>query len=102
MSTTIAPARAAIGLYFAKTPPTKRPFKLLLRSLDIDIEPGDKNFVVEDAYKLPVWVSGTHVENAFRRWRIWRCPVFARLDDMQVVAITRDVEEAKRWFAATR
>lgn len=49
--------QSSIGLYFADKPPTKRPFKLLLRSLDIDIEPGDKNFVVEDSYKLPVDVE---------------------------------------------
>jgi tetratricopeptide (TPR) repeat protein len=49
--------QASIGLYFADRPPTKRPFKLLLRSLDLDIEAGDKNFVVEDSYKLPVDVE---------------------------------------------
>lgn len=46
--------KSSIGLYFADKPPTERPFKLLLRSLDLDIEAGDKNFVVEDSYKLPV------------------------------------------------
>jgi len=49
--------KAAVGLYFADEPPTKRPFKLLLRSLDLDIAAGEKNFVVEDSYKLPVDVE---------------------------------------------
>jgi tetratricopeptide (TPR) repeat protein/mono/diheme cytochrome c family protein len=49
--------KAAVGLYFADKPPTKRPFKLLLRSLELDIAPGENNFVVEDSYKLPVDVE---------------------------------------------
>ena len=46
----------------------------------------------------PVWIAAMHPQDAFRRWRIWTCPVFARVNDMQVVAVTKDVEVAKGWF----
>jgi hypothetical protein len=58
--------------------------------------------IAAHSLREPVWVAGTHTENAFRRWRIWRCPVFVRLDDLQVVAVTRDVDEVKRWLGAAR
>jgi hypothetical protein len=48
----------------------------------------------------PIWVAGTHEKNAFRRFHIWTTPVFVRLDDLVVAAITRDVGEARRWFKA--
>jgi len=48
--------------------------------------------------KQPVWVAGTHAKNAFRRFRVWTTPLFVRLDEMKVVAITRDAGEARRWF----
>jgi len=46
----------------------------------------------------PVWIAAMHPQDAFRRWRIWTCPVFAHVNDMQVVAVTKDVEVAKGWF----
>jgi tetratricopeptide (TPR) repeat protein len=46
-----------IGLYFARGSPTKQPLVLLLRSRDIDIPPGDSDYVVEDSYRLPVAVD---------------------------------------------
>jgi len=46
----------------------------------------------------PVWVTGSHPGDAFRAWRIWTCPVFARIDDMQVIAVTSDLDEVRRWL----
>ncbi len=48
--------------------------------------------------KAPVWVAGSFPEDAFRRWKIWSCPVFVRVAAMQVVAISDDVEEVRRWL----
>jgi hypothetical protein len=46
----------------------------------------------------PVWIAGSFRDDAFRRWRIWSCPLFVRVHDMQVKELTRDVEVAKRWL----
>jgi Flp pilus assembly protein TadD len=48
------PISASIGLYFAKTPPTKPYLALLLSSREIDIAPGQKDFRTFDEYVLPV------------------------------------------------
>ena len=45
-------ARAAF--YFTEQPPSRVPFRLLLRSTAIDIPPGEANYAIESAYKLPV------------------------------------------------
>jgi hypothetical protein len=45
-----------------------------------------------------VWVAGSHATNAFRQFRIWTTPVFVKLDQRMVTAITSDAEEAQRWF----
>ena len=45
-----------------------------------------------------VWVAGNHATNAFRQFRIWTTPVFVKLDQRVVTAITSDAEEAGRWF----
>jgi Flp pilus assembly protein TadD len=49
--------KPAIGLYFAKTPPSRSPFVLGLRSLLIDIPAGEKNYSFEIRYQLPVDVE---------------------------------------------
>lgn len=43
-------------------------------------------------------VAGEHEKNAFLQFSIWRCPVFVKLNDMQVTAVTADLAEAKRWL----
>jgi hypothetical protein len=48
----------------------------------------------------PVWVAGSHAKNAFRQFRIWTTPVFVKLDERVVTAITSDAVEAQRWFKA--
>lgn len=49
--------RPKIGLYFADGPPTVRPYTLLLRNDRIDIPPGERAYVVEDSFMLPVPVK---------------------------------------------
>ena len=49
---------AQIGLYFTHDPPAKQPMLLALERDDqLDIPPGDANFVVEDSLTLPVDVE---------------------------------------------
>ncbi len=51
-----------IGLYFTDKPPTKQPMLLQLDRDDaLNIPPGDKDFVVEDALTLPVDVEALGV-----------------------------------------
>jgi tetratricopeptide (TPR) repeat protein len=45
---------ASIGFYFTATPPTNTLFKIGLRSYAIDIPAGQTDYVLEDAYTLPV------------------------------------------------
>jgi tetratricopeptide (TPR) repeat protein len=46
--------RSEIGFYFTPTAPTNTPFKLALSSLTIDIPPGERSYLVQDSYTLPV------------------------------------------------
>ena len=43
-----------IGLYFSDVPPQLQPYALVLRTKNIDIEPGDASYEVTDSYTLPV------------------------------------------------
>jgi len=43
-----------VGLYFTDKLPRKRPFGILLYSLDLDIPPGEPRYSVSDEYILPV------------------------------------------------
>lgn len=47
----------SVGFYFTDEAPTKFPYKLVLRSTDIDIPAGSDDFSFEAKYKLPVPVS---------------------------------------------
>jgi hypothetical protein len=46
----------------------------------------------------PVWLAGGGEASAFARFRIWTAPVFVRLEGLEVKAITKDPDEARRWF----
>jgi tetratricopeptide (TPR) repeat protein len=46
--------RPEIGLYFSQQPPTRTPTILRLGSQGIDIGAGDPNYVIRDAFTLPV------------------------------------------------
>jgi tetratricopeptide (TPR) repeat protein/mono/diheme cytochrome c family protein len=46
-----------IGLFFTDTPPSRTPFGLQLGSYTIDIPPGERDYVIEDRYALPVDVE---------------------------------------------
>jgi Flp pilus assembly protein TadD len=48
---------AKIGFYFTQTPPRRFPMRLLLRSTAIDIPAGEKNYVIESSYRLPVAIQ---------------------------------------------
>ena len=49
--------RAEIGFFFSETPPTREPVALVLSSKTIDIHPGEREYLVEDHYRLPVDVD---------------------------------------------
>ncbi|MCZ6817649.1 MAG: tetratricopeptide repeat protein, partial [Planctomycetota bacterium] len=53
--------QSEVGLYFAKGPPRLRPFGILLYSSNIDIPPGEKEYVVTDEYVLPVRVTALRI-----------------------------------------
>lgn len=46
--------QASIGLYFTDEPPRKRPTKIGLRSIDIDIPAGVEDYPIQDEFELPV------------------------------------------------
>ena len=47
----------SIGLYFTDDPPSRTPVMLRLSNQDIDIAPGDANYVATDSFVLPVDVE---------------------------------------------
>ena len=53
--------RPTVGFYFTETPPTRFPYKLVLRSTDIDIPPGESDYAIESSYVLPVDVHALAV-----------------------------------------
>jgi Flp pilus assembly protein TadD len=48
------PIQSSVGIYFSDKPPTQYPYVLLLRSTAIDIPAGDKDYIIESSYTLPV------------------------------------------------
>jgi tetratricopeptide (TPR) repeat protein len=46
--------RATAGFFFADTPPARTPVAVQLGSYSIDIPPGERNYWVEDSYRVPV------------------------------------------------
>ena len=59
MQTTGRPesVQPSVGLFFTDEPPRAIPYKLVLASSRIDIPPGDRGYVVESTYRLPVPVQ---------------------------------------------
>lgn len=55
------PVQPSVAFYFADGPPTRRAFALLLRSVEIDIPAGAKDYAVESTYVLPIDVEATAV-----------------------------------------
>jgi tetratricopeptide (TPR) repeat protein len=51
--------QSSIALYFASAPPQEQPCVVQLENGRIDIPAGEKNYVVEDAYELPVDARAT-------------------------------------------
>lgn len=49
--------QSRIGVYFAKKPPKRRDIDLILGSLNINIEPGDKEYRLQDSMRVPVDVE---------------------------------------------
>ena len=49
--------RSSLALYFTDRPPTLHPYAMVLGSRRINIPPGEKEYVVEDSYALPVDVD---------------------------------------------
>lgn len=46
-----------IGFYFSDEPPTRKPFLICLRSVDIDIPAGESDYQIRNDYELPVDVE---------------------------------------------
>jgi tetratricopeptide (TPR) repeat protein len=51
------PVQATLGLHFADQPPRRRPFAFTLGSREIDIPPGEREYLVEESYTMPVDVE---------------------------------------------
>jgi tetratricopeptide (TPR) repeat protein len=49
--------QARVGLFFTDEPPTRVPYKLVLASSTIDIPAGERNYVLDSSYRLPVDVK---------------------------------------------
>jgi mono/diheme cytochrome c family protein len=49
--------QSRLGVYFSKRPPKRRDIDLILGSLNIDIEPGDKEYRIQDSMRIPVDVE---------------------------------------------
>jgi hypothetical protein len=49
------------------------------------------------ALRQEVWVAGTHEQSAYRRFHLWTTPLFVKVEDMEIAAITADPDEACRW-----
>jgi len=46
--------RASVGLYFADGPPAREPVLVRLGSKTLDIAPNERNYAIEDEYRVPV------------------------------------------------
>lgn len=64
-----------VGLYLTKEKPTKHMLGVLMGALDIDIKPGDGNYVCKDQFKLPadlkvgsVWAHMHLIGKEVRAW----------------------------------
>ena len=55
------PIQISVGLYFTEKRPTKELMLVLLRNDEIDIPPGEREYVVEDSLTLPVGVTLTKI-----------------------------------------
>ncbi len=55
------PVQGKVGLYFAEAPPVLEPSNFMLRSVEIDIPAGEKNYSIESSYVLPVELEVTGV-----------------------------------------
>ncbi len=51
------PIQVRLGLHFADRPPRRRPFAFTLGSHEIDIPPGEREYLVEESYTVPVDVE---------------------------------------------
>ncbi len=49
--------QSRIGFYFTDEPPSRKPFLICLRSVDIDIPAGDNDYQIRNEYELPVDVE---------------------------------------------
>lgn len=78
--------RPRAGLYFADAPPTRTPALVILRSVAIDIAPGDSAFVAEEAYRLPVDVDVLsiypHAHYVGKRLEAWAISPDGRRHDL--------------------
>ena len=69
------PVQVSVGFYFTDQPPSREPIGIRLGSETIDIEPGNRGYVVTDSYSLPVDVEvlavQPHAHNLARRIEGW-------------------------------
>lgn len=99
--------RPRAGLYLADAPPARTPVLVLLRSLDIDIAPGDTAFTVEDSYRVPVQVDVLsvypHAHYVGRRMEAWATlPSGRRRDLIRIVDWDFDWQDEYRYGRPVR
>jgi len=70
----------SIGLFFTDTPPARTPLMLRLGRQNMDIAPGDRDYVVRDSYVLPVDVE-VHAVQPHAHFRARQVGGFALLPD---------------------
>jgi hypothetical protein len=56
-----AVVQARVGFHFAEAPPTRIPTLVMLGSFELDIPPGEKDYLVTDSYELPVDVDALSI-----------------------------------------
>lgn len=69
------PVQVSVGLFFADSPPSERPYSLRLGSQTLDIPPGESAYTVEDSYVLPIDVDVLsiypHAHFIGRAFKVW-------------------------------
>ena len=94
--------RSSLGLYFANQKPEISPFILRLGRNDIDIPPGEGNYVIEDSYQTPVdiellnvYAHAHYLGKSVEGWAV--LPSGARRDLLRIDDWTFDWQDEYRY-----
>ena len=80
-----------IGFHFADRPPTKATALIALGSFEIDIPPGESDYLVSDTYQLPVDVQvlGLYPHAHYIAKRVWGIATLPNGDTQWLIRIDR-------------